>query len=269
MRIMLRSCEEFATSYDVLFNSSKSVSLVFNPPPHRLSPLFLNGDEIPKKETALHLGHTIGSGSDRINKRKAMSDLYAHCNILRSRFHFCNYDEKIRLFNSFCYSFYGSSLWRLQSLDQVSVCWRKCIRSMFHLSPLTHSRFIPHLLGKVDLKFDLLARFHKFFFSCANSSSNLVKCCIKRSIFNIHSPVSDNIRFLMSFLNVEESTLYDIAPSNIKRMVLAKWVNQHSADHTQNICQSIIELIKLRSQELSSVLSHDEVELLLYDLCVN
>ena len=52
MKKMLSICERFANSYDVLFNSSKSVSLIFNGKGEQ-APLFLNGEEIPQQSNAL------------------------------------------------------------------------------------------------------------------------------------------------------------------------------------------------------------------------
>ena len=102
MRLMLKVCEDFARSFDVIFNSSKSISLVFNSQTPVLGDLLLNGEKIPRKLCATHLGNTIGSDSDKLNKRKAMSDLYIQSNLIKSRFNYCKYEEKVRLFNSFC-----------------------------------------------------------------------------------------------------------------------------------------------------------------------
>lgn len=271
MRKMLGVCERFAQSYDVLFNSSKSVSLVFNGRGAGSGTLTLNGDEIPQKLNAVHLGHVIGKDSERINKQKTMNELYVQSNIIKTRFHYCNYEEKVRLFNSFCSSFYGSSLWRLDDLDDLTKCWRKCIRFLFNISNLTHSVYIPHLVKKIDLQFDLLSRFSNFVLSCVNSASKVVELCIYRSIYNFKSPVSDNIRFLISFLNVSENLLYITLQDtkNIRKIIAHKWFDQYVSEEIVNTTFTIIELMKMQNEELYSILSHEEINALLLNLCIS
>ena len=269
MRQMLKVCEQFAQSYDVLFNSTKSVNLVFNSHCPNTA-LFLNEEEIPVKTSAVHLGHIIGVDSDMMNKRKAQSDMYVQSNIIKSRFHFCRYDEKVRLFNSYCSSLYGSSLWNLSNIKDVSICWRKCIRFLFNVSPMTHSTFIPHLVGKIDLQFDLLSRFLKFYLSCVNSPSSPVRLCMFGSLYNYKSPVSDNIRFLISFLNVDEAFLYSGADgANFRKLIKEKWADAFVTDEILNRVHTIVELLKIRNGELESLLLHDEVQSLLLDQCIN
>ena len=65
MRLMLRACEEFAERYDVLFNGTKSVSIVINAPRGiaQISDFSLHGNIIPREDNVLHLGSWMGKDS--------------------------------------------------------------------------------------------------------------------------------------------------------------------------------------------------------------
>ena len=268
MSKMLKMCEIFSHEYDVKFNSTKSISLLYNPPVNDTLNLTLNSEIIPRKNNAIHLGNCIGVNAKTSNITKAISDLYTRCNYVKNTFKFCHISEKCRLFNSFCTSFYGSPLFEINCSERLYTCWRKCIRSLLNLSPLTHSVFLPHLIGKVDLKIDLLSRFVRFWSSCLNSSSRVVRLAMEYCLHG-GTIVSKNLRFLMSFMNLNEDMLNDRKESEkFHLQVRNRWID---ACHPQIKADTIaiLELLEMRTGQLVSVLTGEEILCLLNELCIN
>ena len=108
-KYMLAICEQFAREYDVLFNSTKSISLLYND--HLVkdcSDLCLHGEVIPRCANALHLGLQIGRNSQEMNVNKAKRDICIRVNSFMSNFEYCNFDVLCRLFTTYCTSYYGS-----------------------------------------------------------------------------------------------------------------------------------------------------------------
>ena len=86
MSEMLRICEQFASEYHVLFNSSKSYMLLFSPRANARNnncrPFYLNGNHINYTDKALHLGTYVGKGAHEANVKKICSDIYCKTNNL-------------------------------------------------------------------------------------------------------------------------------------------------------------------------------------------
>ena len=159
-RMMLRVCEDFASSYKVLFNAEKSVLL--RPVSPAEGELVLNGSKIQENNSAIHLGTRIGANSSKVNIQKAVSDLYYVTNIVMSKFGHCSCDMLSSLFQSYCTSFFGSPLWDLRDIDSLIVAWRKCVKRVWKLSFRTRTKYVT-LLPKLDIYPMLLLRFYNFF----------------------------------------------------------------------------------------------------------
>jgi len=268
MREMLKVCEIFSENFDVLFNSSKSVSLVFNSPVVNTIDLTLHGEVIPRKSSAIHLGNYIGLGATQSNMKKAMNDLCTRCNYVRNTFKFCRFSEKCLLFSTFCTSFYGSSLLDIAASDTLYTCWRKCIRSLLGLNVRTHSALIPHIIGKVDLKIDLLSRFFCFWQSCMTSKSSVVRACIQNCLSS-STNVSKNLKIFMSYLNINVEMLNDLYDSqNVREMMKKKW-RDNCELHDIITSTAIVELIQMRSVVMQSFFNAEELSHLINHLCID
>ena len=106
MRKMLEVCEKFAQQYDVLFNSTKSISIVFNcPTVNNIPPFKLHGVEIPRENNAVHLGTWIGSNACEKNVTKACCDLYTSTNKIKKTFPRATLTVKTEIFRTHCSSY--------------------------------------------------------------------------------------------------------------------------------------------------------------------
>ena len=249
MKCMLRTCEEFATSYQVRFNSSKSVSMVLG---HVLcAPVTLHGDVIPRASQAIHLGHYIGKNAHQANTNKAKSELCSRINALVFRFKHCSLNVIRHLFCTYCTSYYGCPLWDHSALDSYSTFWRKCIRRILGLPPRTHSRFIAPLLNKPDLKTQFHLRFANFISSCFNSSNELLKACALSSL-NSHSTVANNLRIVLSILRMDYDGLTLLLPDNSLKDALRIKCQQNELQNPEDdiVIAVIEELIDIKNGHL-------------------
>ena len=152
----LRTCEEFAAEFSVMFNAAKSQHIICTDRGTAHAPvvsLKLNGRVIPQCERAVLLGTCIGAGSQMRSIEKASFDLVRSTNTLMSRFHYCNAGIRYRLFQSYCCSFYASPLWNLEGrhLSSFIVSWRKCVKRVWGISQRTRSRFLSHIISGPDV----------------------------------------------------------------------------------------------------------------------
>ena len=165
MQRMLKTCEDFSRQYNVKFNSSKCSLIVHNGVNENVN-LYLSEEKIPVVDCTVYLGSFIGNKHHKKNINKACSDMITRTNVIMSQFRNCSPDVRKSLFLSYCSSFYGSPLWKLQSkhMERLSSCWRSCIRHLFLLPLRCHSRFIPLLMNSLHIQYQLLIRFFNFFF---------------------------------------------------------------------------------------------------------
>ena len=71
---------------------------------------------------------------------------------------------QISVFAPFCCSFYGSSLWLLNCTAVHSLCvdWRKSLRMLWRVHPMTHCDIIAALYNQLPLHVNLEKRFTTF-----------------------------------------------------------------------------------------------------------
>ena len=106
----------------------------------------------------------------------AVNSLIANINSIVSMFGSTYIHVKYHLFKSFAMSLYGSVLnFNDNMMNQIYVTWCKCIRCLFNISNLTHSRLLPLMCD--DLPVHLYKCFNKFIFSIFKTSNSLVKLC--------------------------------------------------------------------------------------------
>jgi len=131
MRLLLSVSDEFASKYDVVFDASKSKCLVFKTPGdtqlhmgHIPSTNFcIGGKTIEFVDSWPHLGHILnvnrddGADMDKIR--------YALCSQINNVLCFFGHVPpvlKLKLIKTFCYSLYGSVLWRLDHSNMETLC---------------------------------------------------------------------------------------------------------------------------------------------------
>ena len=269
-QVLLDVCTQFASEFDVMFNSSKSNIIVFNPiKDSRKHPLYLCQSVIPYCEKATHLGILLGNDSMKCNITKATQDFVSQVNMLICNYSHCHFESLCYLFNSYCTSFYGCPLWNLSEnvISSLYTVWRKSIRRLFNLSNMTRSKFLPLLLQRPDFKIQLYSRFASFYMSCLKSQNSLVyiTCQVPPSNSNVFH---NNIQCLLNYLEIPQIQLDNLAVNNaLKPRILSKYYA--SLDPT-TIAQAhvIKELIQAKQSSLYiGNFSFSEIDDLLSFLC--
>ena len=167
------------------------------------------------------------------------------------------------LFDTFCTSFYGSPLWSLDEkiCDTFIITWRKCIKRVWDIPMRTRSKYLAPLIGKPDIKDQLLLRFSKFLDNCMKSSNCLVST-ISRLLVHSSSTVGENVRKLMFKLNMSTYHLYEHINISLHN-TLHKIYNREHFDEV-NI---IHELCRVKDGTFITNLSRGEAKELLEFIC--
>ena len=91
-------------------------------------------------------------------------------------FSYIKMNVKCNLFKQYCCSYYGAALWDLQSKSVGTICtaWRKALRELWGLAPLTHGDVIALLSDSLPLLVILKQRFSKFIHKAMNHNSPII-----------------------------------------------------------------------------------------------
>ena len=111
---LLDICSSFGFDYDVSFNSIKSVIMIFTFKPLGCQvPIFLLMSKVlPVVEKFKYLGHIFDNYlRDNLDIERQIKFIYTKCNVLIHKVKFCDTTVKVKLFKTFCCSFYTSELW--------------------------------------------------------------------------------------------------------------------------------------------------------------
>ena len=134
---MLDCCSEFAYTYNVKFNPSKSKCISFSQKKNIGSPeLYINDVKLDNVQLVKHLGHIITSDlSDDKDILHQTSMYNRKANAVLSDFKHIRGNLRVKIVQSYCSSFYGSQLWDLSNncIDRLSISWRKTIRKALNI----------------------------------------------------------------------------------------------------------------------------------------
>ena len=99
----------------------------------------------------------------------------------------------------FCCSFYGSPLWNLNGPGVQSLCvdWRKSLRSLWRVHPMTHCDVSAALSDQFPIKVSLERRFIRFIKKCLSSSNSIVNVISQIAICNPMSTAGKNYRSVL------------------------------------------------------------------------
>jgi hypothetical protein len=115
LRKLLKICEQYALENDIIYNTQKSVCMVFQPTSFKLrSPpsVHLNGNALTYVDSYMYLGHILKSNlSDNEDMMRHYRYLCTRTNMLLRKFKPCSLSIKIKLFKSYCCTMYCAPLW--------------------------------------------------------------------------------------------------------------------------------------------------------------
>ena len=270
VKSLLSICEAYGLEYCVKFNSSKShVTICSKNDKFTLDTQFtMSGETINVKPYVEHLGVSIGNVQcNQLAIDKGINDLVFRTNFIMSKFGSCTSEVRNFLFRTYCTSYYGCPLWRLNSrgIHRFYSTWRKCVRRIWKVPNTTHCTYLQHLYGGQSIKKQILLRFASFYCGAFNSKNNIVSFCAKLSETS-NSNVAVNRRELLKMINNDGSIFYELenALNAIKvRISKTDCTPETAICH----CQLIKELCAIRDKCLQTVLCEIQVEEMLYVIC--
>ena len=141
LRSMLKVCDNFGFEFNVSFNPDKYQLLNFTKSREQgIAGITRNNVFIKVTTVCKHLGHYIGQDAESFLYRDAIDNLIINVNGILSLFSNAHTTLKYCLFQSF---------------KKVCATWRKCIRRVFQLSNMTHSRYLPLICKDVPIKLNI------------------------------------------------------------------------------------------------------------------
>ena len=131
LSILLSICSTYGIEYDVMYNSTKSIVLIFRSK-------LLKNVHVPEFEinnTAIDTVCINDELSDDDDMTRQRNKIYAQGNALIRKFYMCTENVKIALFKSYCTTLYTSTLWckyRRESLRKLCVAYNNIFRKLTH-----------------------------------------------------------------------------------------------------------------------------------------
>ena len=176
---MIRTCEQFAKKKNLKFSTnvdptkSKTKGIIFSKNPVRqVPPVLLNGDPLPWVSSVKHLGNTLQSNNTmQLDCTQKRGKFIGKLNALKQEYHYVQPDVFVKIVNLFSTSFYGSSLWNLNSKDceKFFTSWNVAIRHCFGVSMRTHRYLIEEISEYFHPQVMMSSRFVSFHSSLISS----------------------------------------------------------------------------------------------------
>ena len=198
MKQILRLCEEFGVEYGLKFNPDKCESVTYSNTNNLNDKLMfeLNGKSIKFVENVKHLGHDLISKKCKFNFEPILNDIKSKTNGILNVFNHISIDARLRLFNSFCTSYYGSILCSLNDLDKIDVVWRVCVRRILKVNSRTRSYLLPALTNMRSAKSEIEKRMLLFFIDGLNHDSEIIEFYFRNCLCNESSTMYKNVKNL-------------------------------------------------------------------------
>lgn len=182
---MVKICENYANFVKLKFSTnvnaekSKTKCLIFsksNLDTNNVIPIYLNNLPLPYVDSLKHLGNILecdNSMSKDCNVKRAKFISKIHS--LNQEFYFAHPSTVLKLYDIYACSFYGSSLWNVNSreVNKLFTSWNIAVRILFDVPRETHRYLIESISDTLHVKTLICSRFVSFYDSlnCSNRHS--------------------------------------------------------------------------------------------------
>ena len=185
---LLDICSEYANTYELRYNAKKTECMIFKPkwlnmlstPSLKLCNVTLQFSEVKK-----YLGCIIANNlSDDCDIKRQIRSVYARGNSLIKKFRHCSEEVKVKLFKSYCSSFYGCTLWAKfydYNINKLVVAYKQIFRAFFKRERKDTSRQMLDI--NIDSYGVILRKLVYGFRTRVFSSNNIVVAIIANSVF--------------------------------------------------------------------------------------
>ena len=196
LRRMIQICESFGGQYGVQFNAKKTVCILFSRKKVDFKPVIkLCGATLQWVDHVKHLGSVLTCSLDEsVDIRRKKGDLVQRVNTTLATLDGSHDSILRKVFNSQCAHLYGTTSWNFtdKAFKDYVVTWNRCVRRLFQLPPMTHTRYLPHLVGSASVTDQIYSRFLKMLNNMKNSENIRVRKLFERcwgmptSIMNVN-----------------------------------------------------------------------------------
>ena len=257
---MVRICELFALEFDITFNCRKTVCIKFGEPVKDCEHIYLNNKAIDWVDSIRHLGNFIDKSlTDEIDIKTKMSHFIGYVNKLIANFSHLQIPVLLRLFKTYCCSFYGSQLWLLNDvyIDKLCISWNKGVRRILNLPYDTHKWLLGPLLNQYHIKDQFCHRTLRFISGLSMCNNSMVQACLENATHNANTPIGSNIAFFRYKFGV------DILESDLKSSYMKIKPNKLD-DKSESLLEVLNDLLLCRRNILSiECLSYENITLLI------
>ena len=261
---MLKICQDYAQTYKLQFNGSKSQFIIFDKAVACGSvTLDICGTEVANVAVVTHLGHRIYSDLHLDDYDNVLASFYAQYNSFRSRFSGLASVVQSGLFSTYCTSFYGCLLLPHRKIKKLSVVWRKTIRAIWRLPWRTHCGIVANLMSPVCTKHALVSRFTKFAISVMQHSVPEIAFIFNTAIRSKHSTFAANLQWCTDELGARDYQVGDLLS-----MIRTNCSLQCKAGF-QVLTHTLRELTMVRDGISSLNFNNEELSDLINDICLN
>ena len=218
------------------------------------------GETVEKVSELKYLGFTFSCEPGDSFQTVLVKDFNCKFNIFMSDFNKVTPKLKNELFNTYCCSFYGSSLCKFQDLDLIDIQWKKAVRRIWKLPYRTRSMLLPHISKRLPPSLCFIKSFIKFYLNNMQSSNSVVKYVFQSALSN-NTRLGNNIRYILFKHNLTVS-YFKHATTDFNTMwniILSNW-NRSCNEYSKRTGDHILELICRRDCLEPWILSRSEIQ---------
>ena len=186
---LLKICESFGASHDMIFNQKKSASVYFISKTLKgahLPNVYLNGEVILQVDSVKYLGHYITNDlHDDLDIRRQCRAINVRGNILFRKFHMCSVSVKLKLFNSYCASMYTPHLWwnyKKMSICKLQITYHNILKMNIGLSKFESTSATCAITNTQCCQSVIRNLVYKFVCRLEKSQNTIVKALLSSSI---------------------------------------------------------------------------------------
>lgn len=263
---MISMCKTFANDFNVTFNAKKTVCIKFGSKVTEDDKLLLDGCPIKWKDQVKHLGNIVNNTlTDENDCSLKISSFNGSVNKLLGNYGGLQTHVLVKLFNSYCCSFYGSQMWTMNSPGFKRCCiqWNKAVRRILNLPYRTHTWLLGPLMRQRHIRFQFQIKFLRFIHQMLNSTNNVVSYVARVARFSSNTILGRNISYMRYKYDVNfNDRLHD----NITRVS-----NTECPDLThQGLINTSIDMFCARNcSDVLHGFTSEMIENILHDVCVN
>ena len=163
----------------------------------------------------------------------------------------------MNLFKSYCCSFYGSILWKFNSVgfDKICKSWNTVIRTLLHLPYNTHTCYLGPLIDQLHIRRQLYIRDCCFLWHASRLSNCIVKICINNASYTANTCIGYKLSFYRNVYYLDMC-------SNLKLSVARLSID--TLDQNQHVISNLMTLLNVRSgHNVINNLHYDQVDILI------